>query len=78
MVPIHEKNGYNDEYPFVSFGRQNLILWKMMERKAFLVNQSIDIMIPNEENVCIMPNQEKNGDKYKNPCSSFLEDTPWL
>ena len=31
----------------------------------------MNIVYPNEENMLMMPNQEKNGDNYENPCSTF-------
>ena len=47
---------------------------KNMEGEAFLRNQSIDIIYANEENVFMVPNHEKKGCYYVNPCLSQLKD----
>ena len=44
------------------------ILMKKVEKKLLLQNQSINMLYPYEKNVCIVPNNEKNGDYYQNPC----------
>ena len=46
---------------------------KWWEVKFFLWNQSINIINPKEENVFMMPNHEKKGDYYVNPCLSQLK-----
>ena len=51
----------------------NVYPLKMAIREAFVRNQSINIINPNEENVFMMPNHEKKGDYYVNPCLSQLK-----
>ena len=45
----------------------------MVERKAFLANQSIHIMYPNVENMVVVPN-EKNIDHNEHPSLSHFTD----
>ena len=61
------------ESMFILIGRHTLIP-KKVERKAFLWNQSINIIYPNKENVVMVPNLEKKGVYYVNPCLSQLTD----
>ena len=44
----------------------------MVEKEVFLMNQSFDIIYPNKENMSMVPNHEKKGDYYANPCLSQL------
>ena len=44
------------------------------KKKFFLSNWSIKTIYPNEENVFMAPNREKNGDYYVNPCLSQLKN----
>ena len=52
-----------------------MILRKMVERKAFVVKPSVNIVYPNKENVFMMPNHENNG--YKLPESKFVSLGRW-
>ena len=47
-------------------------------KKHFLQNQSIKIMYPNEENMFIVSNHERNGDYQKNQSLSYLMNELWL
>ena len=46
---------------------------KMVERDFFTWNQSTNIIYPIKENVFMMPNHQKKGDYYVNPCWSQLK-----
>ena len=52
---------------FISIEKETSILRKMVERKLFLRNQSINIIYPNYENEFMVPNHEKKRDYYENP-----------
>ena len=39
----------------------------MVEIEAFILNQSINIISPNEEIAFMVPNHERKGDYYVNP-----------
>ena len=45
----------------------------MVEKQVFHMNQSIEIVYPNKENMFMVPNHEKKGDYYVNPCLSQLK-----
>ena len=47
---------------FVSFHGRTLFTRKMVERIAFLVIRSINTVYPDEVNMIVVPNNEKNGD----------------
>ena len=47
---------------------------KMVEKQVFHMNQSTEIIYPNEENMFMVPNNENNGDYYVNPFLSQLKD----
>ena len=57
---------------FIPTERRTSIL-KLVKRKAFTMKPNINIINPNEENVFMIPNHEKNGDYYVNPCLSQLK-----
>ena len=59
---------------FVLFHKSTLIVREMVERKAFLANQSANIVYPNEENMIAVPNHKKNEDYYENLGLSYLMD----
>ena len=46
----------------------------MRQIEVFLMNQSIKIIYPNEENKFMVPYHGKKGDYYVNPCLSQLAD----
>ena len=46
---------------------------KIGNREVFLMKPSINIINPNEKNVLMMPNHEKKGDCYVNPCLSQVK-----
>ena len=58
---------------FIPIERRTWIL-KMVEKQVFHMNQSIEIIYPNEENVIMEPNLENKGDYHVNPCLSQLKD----
>ena len=41
---------------------------KFWKEKFFMWNQSINVICPNDENKFRVPNREKKGDYYVNPC----------
>ena len=45
---------------------------KMVGREAFLTNQSINVIYPNEDNEFMIHNHEKKRDYDVNPCLSKL------
>ena len=47
---------------------------KWWKEKLFLWNQSINAIYPNKEHEFMVPNQEKEGDFYENPCLSLMMD----
>ena len=47
-------------------------------KKLILQSQSNKAMQPNEENVFIVPNLQKNCDSYNNLSLSYLMDEIWL
>ena len=51
---------------------------KWLEKKLFLWKQSINIIYPNEKNEFMIPNHEKKGDYYVNPCLSKLVSELWF
>ena len=48
------------------------LVQKMVERDVFLMNQSMNIIYPNEDNAFVVPNHERKGDYYVNPWFSQL------
>ena len=63
---------------YVSFDKWTLILKKMVERKAFLGNQRINIMYLDVDNMFIVANHKKNGHYYECPSLSHLTDELWF
>ena len=57
------------ESMFIPIERRTWIL-KTVENKFFLWNQSIQIVYHNKENAFMVPNHEKKGYYYMNPCLS--------
>ena len=51
---------------------------KWLKVKFFLWSRTINIIYPNEENVLMLPNNEKKGDYYMNPYLSQLTDEIWF
>ena len=47
---------------------------KMVKGKAFLMNQSINVIYPKEDNVFMVPNHEWKGDYYMYRRLSQLKD----
>ena len=75
IAPNYQRLEITMRIKFVPFDGRTLILKKMLEKKKlFLLNQSIKIMSSNEENVFMVPNHQKVGDYYGNPCLSNLTD----
>ena len=58
---------------FILIERQTLIL-KMVEIEVFLLYPKQQIVYHNKGNVFILPNHEKKGDYYVNPCLSHLKE----
>ena len=47
----------------------------MVERKAFLPNQNVNIVYPNKKTMIVVPNNKKNGDFYEYlSLSQFMEE----
>ena len=60
------------ESVFIPIERRTSIL-KWLKNKFFSWNQSIKNIYPNEQNVIMVPNDEKDGDYYLNPCLPQLK-----
>ena len=50
----------------------------MTEGKAFLTKPKHPFTYPNEQKKFIVPNYEKKGDYYMNPCLSKLTNELWF
>ena len=59
---------------FLPFDQQNLILRKMMGKKAFPVKPKHQNHVSKEEKVFIVHKHEKSGDYHENPSLSHLMD----
>ena len=74
MLPNQEKKADNYMNCCLSQLKDELPFLKWYKKKFFLWNESINIIYPNEENMVMVPNHEKNGDYYVNPCLSQSKD----
>ena len=63
---------------FVSFGGWTLILWKMVERKAFLAKPMHQYHVHQwgEQDCCVT--NKKNGDYYNYPSLYHFMDELWF
>ena len=61
------------ESMIIPIEKQTLIP-NLVERENFFRNQSINVIYPNEENVLMVPNHEKEEDYYVNPSLSKMKD----
>ena len=66
------------ESKFVQVKGWTLILRKIVERKLFLANPNIKTVYPNEKNLSIVPNHQKNEDYHKNLSLSYFMDEVWF
>ena len=64
LVLNHKKSKDYYEYPSFLILRMSCILRKMVERKAFLPNQCINIVYPNKGNKITVLNHKKNEHCY--------------
>ena len=55
------------ESMFVQIDERTIIL-KMVEKDAFLMKPKPQIIYLDEENAFMVPNHEKKGDDFVNPC----------
>ena len=62
---------------FIPIDKWTLIL-KMVGSEVFLMRPKGQFIYPNEENVFMVPNHEKKGDYYVNPCLSQLTYELWF
>ena len=64
-----KEKGLLCESMFIPIEKKTLTL-KMVKKMFFLWNQNFNSIYPKEENMFIVPNLEKKGDYYVNPCLS--------
>ena len=66
------------ESMFISFNGWTLILNRIVEKKLFLGSQSMNIVLPIEENVFVVSNSRGKNDYCKNQCLSFMAEELWF